>query len=64
MATKKEKKVFRFNSNFKNLYFYNENIEFKDYFYETSDEKEAEFLRTKDGIKEITEEKEVEKTEE
>ncbi len=60
MATKKEKKVFRFKSNFKNLYFFNENIEFKDYFYETSDEKEAELLRGKDGVIEVKEAEEVE----
>lgn len=53
---KAEKSVYKFKSIYKNVFFFKGNIQFKDYLYQTTDEKEAEYLRSKDGVTEIKEE--------
>lgn len=53
---KAEKSVYKFKSIYKNVFFFKVNIQFKDYLYQTTDEKEAEYLRSKDGVTEIKEE--------
>lgn len=53
---KTEKAVYIFKSSFKNLFLFKENIQFKDHIYKTSDEKEAQTLRGKNGITEIKQE--------